>query len=357
MINCQSGVIIRNVTDEDEVEEAEEGDGDGSSDASSQGAGVDEVLGTGGNAPGDAVYGQNLRKLIGVTKIMKQKKRKDRERKKEEGRGGQVPVCDSESEGQDGGARKGHRSEEQKKFANPEINDMHLIWEAIPNQKEAMQMMVCSTANEYSVYGEGEPDESVLLRQVRGGHRQEITIMATDFHLSLIATGCINGEITLYDFEMSKNVGILIGHKENITALKFLPPYPMLISASLDQTVCIWGVRGGQHSNTCLKVIRNSSWNFCKDMPCTVLSILANFMGKSKGIKKFTRLRSHQDEIPSRIKGSEISEFLQSTTAPCEDVCMAMAFRKFEENFVFSIMPVSKMYEQDYPPKNEYQRK
>lgn len=226
-----------------------------------------------------------------------------------------------------------------------------------------MQMMVCSTASEYSVYGEGEPDESVLLRQVRGGHQQEITIMATDFHLSLIATGCINGEITLYDFEMSKNVGILIGHTENITALKFLPPYPLLISASLDHTVCIWGVRCGdptlkfQHANKCLKVIRNTSWHFCKDMPCAVLSILGIFMENQKGIKRYTRLRSHQDEIPSKIKGSEISDFLQNITMPCEDVCMAMAFRKYEQNFVFSIMPVSQMHEHDNRDANEYQRK
>jgi WD40 repeat protein len=244
---------------------------------------------------------------------------------------------------------------------------MQLIWETIKDEKDQMVMMVCSNNNEYSVYDERAPDESVLLRQVRGGHRQEITIMAYDFHLSLIATGCINGEITLYDFEMSKNVGILSGHTENVTALKFLSPYPLLISASLDQTVCIWGVRGDNRNkekqaidhkyvNVCLKVIRNMSWNFCRDTPCTVLSIMVNFMEKSKGIRKYTRLRNVLDGADNlcRHKGNE---FLQNITASCQEVNMALAFRNFEENFVFSIMPVSKMYETDRPPKNEYQRK
>ena len=71
-------------------------------------------------------------------------------------------ACESDSDKEVKLERK--RFEEQKRFANPEINDMHLIWEDLPNQNETMQMMVCSTANEYSVYEEADADESVLLR-------------------------------------------------------------------------------------------------------------------------------------------------------------------------------------------------
>jgi WD40 repeat protein len=67
--------------------------------------------------------------------------------------------------------------------------------------------------------------------------------MAYDYHLSLVATGCINGEIAIYDFEMSKVEGLLLAHTGDITALEFLWPYPLLISASMDCHVCIWGVR------------------------------------------------------------------------------------------------------------------
>ena len=119
---------------------------------------------------------------------------------------------------------------------------MHLIWEPLKDEDEAI-MMVCSNQNEYMVFDERDSEESTLLRKVRGGHQDEITIMTYDFHLSIVATGCINGEITLFDFEMSNNVGLLLGHTGDITAMQFMSPYPMLMSASMDLTVCIWGVR------------------------------------------------------------------------------------------------------------------
>jgi WD40 repeat protein len=67
--------------------------------------------------------------------------------------------------------------------------------------------------------------------------------MAFDWHLSLVATGCINGEIAIYDFEMSKVEALLHGHSGDITALQFISPYPLLISASMDCSIFIWGVR------------------------------------------------------------------------------------------------------------------
>ena len=73
---------------------------------------------------------------------------------------------------------------------------------------DEMIMMVCANQREYMVYDEEDGDESVLLRKVTGGHQEEICVMQYDFHLSLVATGCVNGEITLFDFEMSKVLAI-----------------------------------------------------------------------------------------------------------------------------------------------------
>jgi WD40 repeat protein len=67
--------------------------------------------------------------------------------------------------------------------------------------------------------------------------------MAYDWHLQLVATGCINGEISLYDFAMSKIEGFLIGHTGDITAIEFISPYPLMVTASMDTNICIWGVR------------------------------------------------------------------------------------------------------------------
>ena len=138
----------------------------------------------------------------------------------------------------------------KKRFENKEILDMHLVWETIDKQDEGDEsktsvkescsketpacssvehnlsqksksnedeseeedeliMMLCCNQNEYMIFQESNTEESTLLRCVSGGHNEEITVMAYDFHLSLVATGCVNGEITLYDFEMSKILGIL----------------------------------------------------------------------------------------------------------------------------------------------------
>ena len=44
---------------------------------------------------------------------------------------------------------------------------MHLILEMIPKQKDVIQIKVCLTMSEYSVYGEGIPKEYVYLLWVR----------------------------------------------------------------------------------------------------------------------------------------------------------------------------------------------
>ena len=121
---------------------------------------------------------------------------------------------------------------------NPEIFDIILVWE------DEMIMMLCANKKEYFVWDESDDQASKMLRRVSGGHKEDITIIAFDKDLSLVATGCINGEITIYDFELSKIEGVLQAHTGDITGLQFLFPRPILISASMDKTLCIWGVRG-----------------------------------------------------------------------------------------------------------------
>ena len=103
--------------------------------------------------------------------------------------------------------------------------------------------MICANKKEFIVFDESNDACSKMLRRVSGGHNEEITILAYDHYLSIVATGCINGEITLYDFELSKVEGILNGHSGDITGLNFLSPYPILISSAMDCIVCIWAVR------------------------------------------------------------------------------------------------------------------
>lgn len=114
------------------------------------------------------------------------------------------------------------------------------------------------------------------MRRVIRAHNEEITICAYSYHLSLVATGCINGEIALHDFETSKVEGLLLGHTGDITAMEFMDPYPALISASMDFTVAIWGVRPcpAKLQNVCLKRLTNLSWRNDTDVKCAVSRLL-----------------------------------------------------------------------------------
>ena len=114
--------------------------------------------------------------------------------------------------------------------------------------------MICSDGNSYYVFDEEDTEESVYLRQVSGGHREEISIMRySDYH-SLVATGSVDGEVCVWDFEMSKLEGICIGHTGDITGIEFVVPYPLMLTSSMDGTLCIWGLRplSMHHKYVCL---------------------------------------------------------------------------------------------------------
>jgi WD40 repeat protein len=179
---------------------------------------------------------------------------------------------------------------DEKPLDNPEITDMELLWEEYDGNE--IIMMICCNAKEYIVYDESDSETSMILRRVYGGHTEEITILAFDWHLQLVATGCINGEICLYDFEMSKVEGFLMGHTGDITAIEFLSPYPLVATASMDSSVCIWGVRPSpeKYLNVCIKRFSNFSWNLSKDVSAVVTRMKVwNYHGK--GIKKYRRLK------------------------------------------------------------------
>ena len=62
------------------------------------------------------------------------------------------------------------------------------------------------------VFDETDCNKSTLLRRVHGAHTEDITISAYDHHLQIVATGSVNGNIALYDFETSKMLAFLDTH-------------------------------------------------------------------------------------------------------------------------------------------------
>lgn len=145
---------------------------------------------------------------------------------------------------------------------NKEITSMQLIWE------DDYIMMVCTDSKYLYVYDEDDVEESVQIRKIVGAHTDEISILKYNDHLSLLATGAVNGEIVVWDFEMSKVEGYCLGHTEDITGIEFLAPNPIMVTSSMDCTVCIWGVRPVHidFKYQCLYRFNNNSWNFDKDL-------------------------------------------------------------------------------------------
>jgi hypothetical protein len=120
-------------------------------------------------------------------------------------------------------------------------------------------------------------DSSKLLRLVTGGHKEEISILQYNDYLSLIATGSIDGEVCIWDFELSKLEALLSQvHTSDITGIEFVAPFPLMITASMDCTVALWAVRPAPLAlrYVCLSRLANNSWNFDHDTVCPISKIL-----------------------------------------------------------------------------------
>jgi WD40 repeat protein len=94
-----------------------------------------------------------------------------------------------------------------------EITGMQLIWE------DEYILMICCDSQAYYVYDEENTECSEELRRVTGGHRDEISIITYNDHFSLVASGSLDGDVILWDFEMSKIEAILQGHTSDITGI------------------------------------------------------------------------------------------------------------------------------------------
>jgi WD40 repeat protein len=152
--------------------------------------------------------------------------------------------------------------------------------------------MICCDSQAYYVYDEEDTECSEELRRVTGGHRDEISIITYNDHFSLVATGSLDGDVILWDFEMSKIEAILQGHTSDITGIQFMVPYPLLLTSSMDCTVCLWAIRPAPFSlrYVCLNRFINQSWLYTMDRDTPVSQILF-YSDNMKGLKRHQRLK------------------------------------------------------------------
>jgi WD40 repeat protein len=80
------------------------------------------------------------------------------------------------------------------------------------------------------------------VREVRNAHTKDITCLGYSKILDLVVTGSRDSSVRVWDFETMKLENILHAHKAEINILKFLDPYPLLVSGDNSGTLAIWGL-------------------------------------------------------------------------------------------------------------------
>jgi WD40 repeat protein len=123
-----------------------------------------------------------------------------------------------------------------------------------------------------NIYDESNPEEAIKLRTIKGGHKiqdrnHQIYCMDFSTHLNLFATGSTDGLVTIWDFELSKIDDICYiknsnKEKVDVYSLKFLDPFPILVSTYSDGSIYFWGVKPNlKYRYECFMRVKNFYMN------------------------------------------------------------------------------------------------
>jgi len=154
-----------------------------------------------------------------------------------------------------------------------------------------MNQIIYADKSGYFVYNESDEKTSDQLRHVYNGHQSPITAIKFSYHLSLIATGTETGEVAVWDYELSQVLGICQGHSQSsgeITAIEFVDPYPIMVTAGLDSKICLWLVRPAPAKQCYLTIgmFYNISFNYVDDSKYPVKTLLSLTGDKLKGFSR-----------------------------------------------------------------------
>lgn len=101
-----------------------------------------------------------------------------------------------------------------------------------------------------------DPRENVL-RGKKNCHKKDIISGAYSHNLGLIATGSRDNSVRIWDYERVKLEDELIGHTSEVTILKFLKPFPILLTADNQGQLYLWLTKPHPKASSCLVSWRN----------------------------------------------------------------------------------------------------
>jgi WD40 repeat protein len=95
------------------------------------------------------------------------------------------------------------------------------------------------------------------LRIIKNAHPTEIIAGSFSEHLMLMATTTREGELRLWDFEKGNFIGRVRTTGKEIIALRFLDPYPLLVTSDVSGTLALHVVRPHVLEGQCPIVWKN----------------------------------------------------------------------------------------------------
>jgi len=92
--------------------------------------------------------------------------------------------------------------------------------------------------------------------------KDHVNVIAISTEHSLIASGNSLGQVVTWDLETASMLHIHYAAKdENIVFLQFLADYPIMVAASAEGSISVWGTRGASTESlyNCLGRYKNTS--------------------------------------------------------------------------------------------------
>ncbi len=126
------------------------------------------------------------------------------------------------------------------------------------------------------LYDDTETDaDSVFLSREARQHDDEVSCSTVSESLCLMASGAVDGSVALWDYDANTSEAALRGHSAEITAVLFLDPLPLLVSADTDGNMCVWLVRPivrGDTAGRCVLRVQNKVPGSTKTKPLLALA-------------------------------------------------------------------------------------
>jgi len=129
---------------------------------------------------------------------------------------------------------------------------------------------------------ENKNNEENVLRGKVNCHTKDIISADYSHNLGLIATGSRNHRIRLWEYEKVKFEDELKGHTNEITLVKFIPPFPLLITCDNTGELMLWLTIPHDEGNKLLIKWRNM---FTLQKMCPITSIDSCYDDKKKSLK------------------------------------------------------------------------